>query len=49
MEPLQQIDTHELRRCYPGKFEEVERVFRKIHRGDRIFIGTACGEPLLSG
>lgn len=30
---------------YPGKFAPEEAIFRNIHRGDRIFIGTACGEP----
>jgi acyl-CoA hydrolase/GNAT superfamily N-acetyltransferase len=45
MKPLQQVDTDKLRSLYPEKFKQVERVFRQIHRGDRIFIGTACGEP----
>ncbi len=31
-------------RC-PDKFADLERVFGHIHRGDRIFISTACGEP----
>jgi acyl-CoA hydrolase len=30
---------------YPGKFAPEEKVFGKINRGDRIFIGTGCGEP----
>lgn len=30
---------------YPDKFAPEEDVFGRIHRGDRIFIGTACGEP----
>jgi acyl-CoA hydrolase/GNAT superfamily N-acetyltransferase len=30
---------------YPDKFVSEERVFSNIHRGNRIFIGTACGEP----
>ncbi|MBN1102970.1 MAG: GNAT family N-acetyltransferase [Deltaproteobacteria bacterium] len=30
---------------YPEKFQSEERIFSKIHRGDRIFIGTGCGEP----
>ena len=33
------------RNLYPDKFASEEDVFRNIHRGDRIFIGTACGEP----
>jgi acyl-CoA hydrolase/GNAT superfamily N-acetyltransferase len=31
-------------RC-PEKFAREENLFRCIHRGDRIFIGTGCGEP----
>lgn len=34
-----------VRAQYPDKFVDEERAFRNIHRGDRIFIGTACGEP----
>jgi acyl-CoA hydrolase/RimJ/RimL family protein N-acetyltransferase len=30
---------------YPEKFVSQEQIFSQIHRGDRIFIGTACGEP----
>jgi acyl-CoA hydrolase/GNAT superfamily N-acetyltransferase len=30
---------------YPDKFSEEEKIFSNIHRGDRIFISTACGEP----
>ena len=32
-------------RIYPEKFVSEEQIFRHLHRGDRIFIGTACGEP----
>ncbi|MFX1520536.1 MAG: GNAT family N-acetyltransferase [Promethearchaeota archaeon] len=35
----------EMRKLYPKKFIPENRVFSHIHRGDRIFIGTACGEP----
>jgi acyl-CoA hydrolase/RimJ/RimL family protein N-acetyltransferase len=34
-----------MRNLYSDKFASEEDVFRSIHRGDRIFIGTACGEP----
>ncbi len=34
-----------LQEAYPGKFAPPETVFSKIHRGDRIFIGTGCGKP----
>ncbi len=30
---------------YPEKFASEEDIFRRIRRGDRIFISTACGEP----
>lgn len=30
---------------YPDKFAAEERIFFHIHRGGRIFISTACGEP----
>ncbi len=30
---------------YPEKFATEDRIFSHIHRGDRIFISTACGEP----
>ena len=30
---------------HPEKFAPEEAVFGNIHPGDRIFIGTACGEP----
>lgn len=33
------------REKYPDKFAPLERIFGQIHRGDRIFIGTACSEP----
>jgi acyl-CoA hydrolase/RimJ/RimL family protein N-acetyltransferase len=32
-------------RNYPEKCVSEDSVFRNIHRGDRIFIGTGCGEP----
>ncbi|MFX1465699.1 MAG: GNAT family N-acetyltransferase [Promethearchaeota archaeon] len=35
----------EMKKNYPNKFMPEDRVFSHIHRGDRIFIGTACGEP----
>jgi acyl-CoA hydrolase/RimJ/RimL family protein N-acetyltransferase len=30
---------------YPEKFVSEEQIFSHIHRGDRIFISSACGEP----
>ena len=35
----------EMRKLYPEKFVSEEKIFNCIHRGDRIFLGTACGEP----
>ncbi|MCX8126150.1 MAG: GNAT family N-acetyltransferase, partial [Dehalococcoidia bacterium] len=35
----------EIRKAYPEKFLTEEEIFGRIHRGDRIFIGSACGEP----
>src|SRR4030043_685680 len=34
-----------LKEKYPEKFASEEKVFSRINRGDRIFIGTGCGEP----
>ena len=35
----------EIKRLYPEKFVPPEKIFSHIRRGDRIFIGTGCGEP----
>jgi acyl-CoA hydrolase/RimJ/RimL family protein N-acetyltransferase len=35
----------EMKAKYPAKFASEDRIFSRIHRGDRIFIGTGCGEP----
>ena len=35
----------EMKGKYPEKFAPEEKVFGRINRGDRIFIGTGCGEP----
>jgi len=35
----------EMERVYPEKFASEDRIFGHIHRGDRIFIGSGCGEP----
>ena len=34
-----------LREQHPGKFASPEVAFSRIHRGDRIFVGTGCGQP----
>jgi acyl-CoA hydrolase/RimJ/RimL family protein N-acetyltransferase len=33
------------REIWPEKFASLPSIFRNIHPGDRIFIGTGCGEP----
>jgi acyl-CoA hydrolase/RimJ/RimL family protein N-acetyltransferase len=33
------------REIWPEKFASLPAIFRMIHPGDRIFIGTGCGEP----
>jgi len=35
----------EIRKRYPEKAVSEDKIFTNIHRGDRIFIGTGCGEP----
>lgn len=35
----------EIKKAYPEKFKSESEIFSHIHRGDRIFIGTGCGEP----
>ncbi|GAB4307893.1 MAG: hypothetical protein Kow0090_22430 [Myxococcota bacterium] len=39
------IELEELKARYPEKFAEKSDIFSHIHRGDKIFIGTGCGEP----
>ncbi|MBI5074800.1 MAG: GNAT family N-acetyltransferase [Nitrospirae bacterium] len=34
-----------LQKDYPEKFASEAGIFSRIHPGDRIFIGTGCGEP----
>lgn len=35
----------EMKKKYPEKFVSEEKIFSHIRRGDRIFVGTGCGEP----
>ena len=39
------LNLERIKGQYPEKFASDERIISYIHRGDRIFIGTACGEP----
>ncbi len=34
-----------LKKKHPEKFVSEDEVFANVHRGDRIFISTGCGEP----
>ena len=34
-----------IKKAYPEKSVSEDKIFSHIHRGDRIFIGTGCGEP----
>jgi acyl-CoA hydrolase len=34
-----------MKKAYPEKFVSEQEIFSRIHRGDHIFISTACGEP----
>jgi len=34
-----------VKKQFPQKFVEEKEIFGHIHRGDRIFIASACGEP----
>jgi len=34
-----------LKSQYPEKFVPVQQALKSLHRGDRIFVHTACGEP----
>lgn len=34
-----------IREKYPEKFIPEDRIFQNIRRGDKIFIGTGCGQP----
>jgi acyl-CoA hydrolase/GNAT superfamily N-acetyltransferase len=38
-------DLQRLRDRYADKFQPEDRIFGSIRRGDRIFVGTGCGEP----
>ncbi|MBN1626942.1 MAG: GNAT family N-acetyltransferase [Deltaproteobacteria bacterium] len=46
MQEIKEIKGTELmKKTYPEKFVSEHEVFSRIHAGDRIFIGTGCGEP----
>ena len=39
-DPLEKVKAE-----FPEKFASENEIFNHIHRGDRIFIASACGEP----
>ncbi|MEA2045795.1 MAG: GNAT family N-acetyltransferase [Euryarchaeota archaeon] len=39
------VDYDDVKKVWPGKFSSESRIFGNIHPGDRIFVGSACGEP----
>ncbi|HOO56155.1 MAG TPA: GNAT family N-acetyltransferase [bacterium] len=45
MAPIRLQYLEDMKREYPGKFAPEKEIFKNITRGDRIFIGTGCGEP----
>jgi acyl-CoA hydrolase/RimJ/RimL family protein N-acetyltransferase len=45
MDSDNEIPIEKLKREFPAKFVSENEVFSLIHPGDRIFIGTGCGEP----
>jgi acyl-CoA hydrolase/RimJ/RimL family protein N-acetyltransferase len=38
-------ELEQMKKTFPEKFVPEKEVFSRIHAGDRIFIGTGCGEP----
>jgi acyl-CoA hydrolase/GNAT superfamily N-acetyltransferase len=38
-------DWDDIRKAWPEKFKAERSIFEEIHPGDKIFIGTGCGEP----
>lgn len=40
-----ELQSQQLADRYPGKIESEDVIFANIRRGDRIFLGTGCGEP----
>lgn len=45
MSPIDPKYLEDVKQKYQEKFASEEKIFSNIHRGDRIFISTACGEP----
>jgi len=45
MPPTDAKHLEDIKQKYHSKFAPEDEIFTHIHRGDRIFISTACGEP----
>ena len=45
MQPNDKKILDQLRVTYKEKFADETAIFGRIHRGDRIFVSTGCGEP----
>jgi len=39
------VDIDDFKARYADKFKAADRIFSQIRRGNRIFLGTGCGEP----
>jgi acyl-CoA hydrolase/GNAT superfamily N-acetyltransferase len=44
-EDTERLDKDHTKTLFTDKLASVDKIFEHIHPGDRIFIGTACGEP----
>lgn len=42
---MEEPDWNQIKEAWPDKFSTEGRIFKNIHPGDRIFLGTGCGEP----
>ena len=43
---VSEVDWKDIKKRWPSKFRDQERfIFQGIRPGDRIFVGTGCGEP----
>jgi len=43
--PIKDAQLDEIKKAHSDKFVSQKMIFSNIHRGDKIFIGTGCGEP----
>ncbi|VVB64294.1 Uncharacterised protein [uncultured archaeon] len=45
MKEVYELNWDEIRKDWPNKFKVERFIFQEIRPGDKIFIGTGCGEP----